>query len=720
MKNSNPVKKENGDKKSSNPKKGLIRGLLIAIALFQIFPFMPAKATPSQKEKLRMGLMKDSCFYSPNATCVLTVAFDNRYGKTLKEVTLRIRVQRAVSSRDAFDVAMDPKTRKTYRFSKNLESNLTIKPGQSSFKFEFPLEERFKTGVFPFTVEAVKSDEILASALSSFVVASQEDMQTFKRLKFSLVFDILEPAHKRLDGTFIDLKLASECESSEKNPGWLATLTDELTRHNNIRATIALSPLLADEMEDASDGFEYHRNGKVEKVSKSSKEAKEVEKVLNKFREMAQVERFQFLSTPYSSPDLENLVSLGWTEDAKKQISKGHAKLESCLETPLGKEFYYPPGLFLNSYAAKKLSGSIGNFLLLSPELLERSKEGRKLLYGLTLSSPVRIKAGSKNDSLALFADARIQKLIKRMCTSQDAHGVAQCLTSELMLLFQEQPSRLRAIVLVWPGWWRPGADVFNEVIQSLESAPFLENVTLAESLMSVPPLNTEPVEIPAPEDRKTTMPYEYEKALTLAHERLINFANAVDSDNPLIPLLTASLYNAESDVWRQWERQEDGLSCAYAVTQKVDDELGKVEIPQVGSINLTSTKAQIPLSIVNGTGYRLKLDLELKSNGLSFPYNKKKITLEPKENLIEIPVKVKKKGSVRLNVKLKADGITVSEVQITVLTSRFNIFAIAFVATLLGIISLIWIIRIYRRLSAGKHKKRRKNQEKAEAETGS
>jgi hypothetical protein len=138
-----------------------------------------------------------------------------------------------------------------------------------------------------------------------------------------------------------------------------------------------------------------------------------------------------------------------------------------------------------------------------------------------------------------------------------------------------------------------------------------------------------------------------------------------------------------------------------------VAGELSKVELPAMGSITLTSSKAKIPLSIVNGTGYRIKAVLKFSSNGLSFPSgNEQKVLLEPKENLFEIPVKVKKKARVRFSARLEADSLTLGEVEFSVLTSRFNTFAVALVGSLLVLIGIFWAAKIYSRRKVGKHKK--------------
>jgi hypothetical protein len=124
--------------------------------------------------------------------------------------------------------------------------------------------------------------------------------------------------------------------------------------------------------------------------------------------------------------------------------------------------------------------------------------------------------------------------------------------------------------------------------------------------------------------------------------------------------------------------------------------------------VTVTSTKADIPISIVNSTGYRIRAVLKLTGEGLTFPTGESKnVLLEPKENLLEVPVKVRSQGPVRFSARLQVDNLTLGELSVNIITGRFNTFAILLVGGLLALIGAIWISRIISRRKVGKHKKR-------------
>ena len=142
------------------------------------------------------------------------------------------------------------------------------------------------------------------------------------------------------------------------------------------------------------------------------------------------------------------------------------------------------------------------------------------------------------------------------------------------------------------------------------------------------------------------------------SREKYTSFKNAVFRDNPLLPTLLQNLYIAESDAWRQWDTRESGLRFTRAITAAVEGEMAKVKIPAMSSITLTSTDADIPLPVTNETGYRMKATLQFNSNGLTFPKGQmQQVILEPKENMLEIPVHVTKKGRVRSSPASRLTG---------------------------------------------------------------
>ncbi len=666
---------------------------------------LAAPAAPDQRQGLRIAFSKDAYWYKPGGKVQMRVTLDNLTRQAIDAVYVKARVHTPNTTRSDLDASFEGKPRKSYRQTETY-GPYALAAGNNGLDLELELRSsRYSNGVYPLTVEVVRSGNVVSSVISELVIMSFEESEKLVPLKLSWVFDTLEPPHRDPAGNFKNEALARECDPAGKNPGWYPTLLGALEKWQDLRFNLALSPMLLEDMKAMTGGYVVKSGEKARNVLPDSRQAVNASAVLTGFGRLAQPARHQLLPEPYASCDLEELVSLDWREDARQQVSLGHKQLEEILETALSRQFTCPPGLNVNSEVLAELESELGQYQVLSPRLLERSREGRKLLQGMTLGSPVFIKGAVERKDLALFADARMQRLLERVSASGDPHGVAQCIVSELTNLYLEQPEKLRACAVVAPGSWHPSRNVLDEVMRALNGTPWLSTVTLAESMVTVPPIGETPLEIPGPEQQGS--PDDYWRQVGIARDNYAGFRDSVLPENPFLAPLQRDVYMSESVVWRQWDRLDEGLEYSGFADSTVAGELSKVDLPAMSSITLTSGSAKVPLSVVNGTGYRIKALLKYSSNGLAFPDGaEQKVLLEPKENLFEIPVKVRKKGRVRLSVRLEAEGISLGELDFTVLTSRFNAFAIVVVGSLLALIGILWVARVISRRKVGKHKK--------------
>lgn len=681
----------------------LVAGMLILLAAA---PFLSA-AAPAEKapSEVKIAFSKNALWYEPAAQVRLKVTLDNQTDQPIKDVAVRLRIHARMETREDLDDTFGGKPEESYRQTETLGRDLTLAPGNNAFDFEMQLASgRYSDGVYPITLEALKGASELAGVTSELIVFSTEDNADFTPLKLSIVFETLEPPSRGPDGLFEGDQLASECEPDGRDPGWYATLLDAFESAKDFNASFSLSPMLLDEIRDMTDGYSVRVGDVVQQRGPQSSQSKNASGILSAFRRLAQNPRGQVLPAPYTSPDLETLVGLRWVSDARDQLITGHRSLEGDLDSPVRREYFCPPGQAMNSQVLRELGRQVGQFLVISSEALQRSKEGKRLARGNTLSQPV-VVAGSAGveKTLALFEDPRLRHLLELVCQSGDAHGVAQVVLAELTNLYLEQPEETRVCSVVWPSDWRPSRAVLDEVIKTLTTAPWLKTATFADSMMTVPALENDPLEIPQPSQESN----DYFIQVSRARQRYNGFATMVLKSNPILPVLKNNLAMSESDAWREWDREVEGLQYASSVIKTVDNEVAKVDLPAMGSITLTSQSAKIPLSIVNGTSYRIEATLRLASNGLAFPDGTvQKVTLEPKENVLEIPVKAEKKGRVRFQARLEASNFILGEVDFSVLTSRFNTFAVAVVGGLLAVIGAFWVARAVSRRKVGRHKR--------------
>lgn len=695
-----------------------IVAMLVAISLLAAFALAlvgapTVGAAPAAQPGLQIALSKDAYSYGTDATASFRITVNNQSRQAVRNVSVRAKVYPANDSRQAFDEYLDGKLG-AYKFTRTIESDTMLREGPNDFSMELSLSDRgLGEGVYPVIVEVLRSREQLAYAGTQLVVLSPD--KSDPPLQVALVFEVMEPPRQGLDGKFDDSKLALECHSSSTSHGWLS-LVSTLDKYPNLHASLALSPLLVDELAQLSKGgvIRGERGKPDKKLTLKSPDAAAASNVLKNFQKLSGVPRFEYITTPYATPDIENLWRLEWFDDARDQISRGSKVLEDGLEMALSKEYFYPPALNMNSRVLRNLGPSIGGFMVLDSRLLDRSKEGKKILKGDTLTAPVKLSGAAGRQTIALFSDSRLSRVIARVSTSDDAYGVTQCIVSELANLYLESPRKKRAVTVVWPSNWRPKQDVLNELMKLFDGTTWLKTATLGETITTMAPVNKQPLRIPdAPAALEAPVgggSEGYFTRIASTRKSFEAYSGLVFHDNPRLAIDQQGLYTTQSDVFRQWGKQRDGLSLAADLSANIQGEMSKIELPKSPAITVTGSNAKIPITITNATGYRVKATLEVSSNGLSFPGGStKRLVLEPKENLVDVPVSVTKKGKVLFRAKLLAGRTVLKTIEMPVQTGRFSTFAMVVVGVLLALILSIWAGRVLRRRKSARHSARNK-----------
>lgn len=700
-----PVNTKRAGRTARRALSSAIVAVAVAAAFFMRAPWAPAALNPVNSEPdVRIAVSKDAYWYGPEDVAGIRLVLENKRRQAIRGVDVRIRVHVRNESRAELDTCFGGKQART-RFTRVLAGDRNLASGDNDFSLEFDLSDySFPDGVYPVSLEVVKDGDILASAWSQLVVMDPPDAEDLTPLRLSMVFDTLEPSYKAPDGKFRSDELAGECKKDGRSPGWYANLIWLTEQFPDLKVAFSLSPMLFDQVSDMVDGY-LIRNGEKDTVmGPQSNGAQDAAAVIDGFKRITQSGRYDVMRQPYASPDLTAFAALGWTSDARAQYVRGQQVLDEVLQSKISGAASCPPGLLADSRVVKELDREIGEKVMLSSELLQLSSRGRRIARGNTLGQPVEIQGGKgRSKTLALFEDSRIHLLFERLSQSRDPHGVAQCFLSELTNLYLERPGMLRACGALWPGSWHAPREVLNEIARAVSGAPWLKTLGLVETIDAVQPLDADPLEIPdvpTPEN-------DYFARVSEARQRRTGFAQMVAPDNPLLPQLQANLWTSESIAWSLHDRQVDGAAYAAAVTDLVDREVDKVDMPAVGSITMSSADSKIPLSVLNGTAYRITATLRVASNGLEFPRGvNEKVTLEPKENVIEVPVIVNKKGRVRFEARLETKSFILGEVDFTVLTSRFNTFAIAVVGGILALILCVGGVRMITRGKEGRHKR--------------
>lgn len=155
---------------------------------------------------------------------------------------------------------------------------------------------------------------------------------------------------------------------------------------------------------------------------------------------------------------------------------------------------------------------------------------------------------------------------------------------------------------------------------------------------------------------------------------------------------LNAMLENAFSFALNPPNEFDQAFRLLKQLQEKIISDFKKVKIYPT-KISFTSTKAQLPVTIFNKTGKPVKARLEIKATGLLISNNKNDIiVLKSEENVIMLPIKLNKAGTIKANVVLKSlSGYPITRGTITV-TSNYKLILISTALLLLVLIAvLLW-----------------------------
>ncbi len=683
----------------------------ITTALLSFFlpkPRVHASPSPSSESYISIELTKDAFWYEIGARGKLYITLRNRSREPIKDVTLRVRSYRKIASRSSINEFFEKKETGPVKAVEYQRTQLTLLPGTNKFTAEVEFNRgKFSRGIYPVTVEALRRNKKEAEAKTVFLVISGEETKQYPALNIVTVIDIHPFPNYDPEGNFSQKRIIEACKSNGSRKGWLSALVDGIIQNPNIRPTVSFAPYLMEELEEVSENIRKEKNHGSSKSIPPFQNSGSTLEVFEKIRFLAGSGISQFLLTPYALPNLEIQWNIGWQKDAKEQISLGANTLQRCLGFMPDKRFLFSPAMSINSRVAGDLGEGTGDVLVLSPEIRTRSRMLASMIDASSPAIPFRLKTETKREITCFFADKLASELINKASKSSDAHAAAQMVTADLAALFLHSPAKERICTIVWSLPKQPSPDVISSLIKVLSSAPWLNNLTLSEASALYETKQIESIEIPP---KRSDEEFSYFPEVGVAREAFWKFRKAVSTSNQIVKHLRRNLFIAQSDIWRRSNARTRGLQYAEYINKRIREEAAKISFEQTGMITLTGGKPRIPLTVRNLTGYRVKAALELSCDGISFQDgNRINVTLEPKENLFEIPVIVKRKGKLTLRAIISSDGLEFSKAEIIIHTGRYSAFAIVFLGTILLAIALISAIRVIARRRAGKHKSKKK-----------
>ncbi|MGI8685147.1 MAG: DUF6049 family protein [Acidimicrobiales bacterium] len=365
----------------------------------------------------------------------------------------------------------------------------------------------------------------------------------------------------------------------------------------------------------------------------------------------------QVAAGTYVPVSLSSFAASGMASEAAIQLDRGSEVIEQTLGArPDLRTWVAEDGL--DERGALLLRQQQVDRLVLPEAALEPAK------LDITLTQPFEVDARAVRRPIALVADSGLAEHFE---PADDPVLAAHRLLADLAVVYRDQPSRQRAVVVVPPRSWRPGRAFLDSLLSGLSTATVMTGTTVEKAFAAVGPATTA---TGAPLVRRfaaaATPPLLPADDISAARRQLVGFASMLAPENALDDSMEQLLLLAEGAGLKAGRRRAflDGMH------ERIRSQTEAVQVPSHRSITLTARTGEIPVTILSKTGYPLKVQIRVASDKLDFPKGSlRSVDLTRRSTTERFSVRARTSGSFPLRVSLLSpDG------ELELGTSRFTV----------------------------------------------
>jgi hypothetical protein len=496
--------------------------------------------------------------------------------------------------------------------------------------------------------------------------------------------------------------VTSDSLSRSITDGRLSRILEALEQHPDLPVTLAPSGLLLSMLQDMQDGYPRSTPDGPEQVDAEDPRALAAGNTLGRLRDLAARPNTRIITTTYSPTSLPALNRFGLNELGATQLSEGRNVL---LAEPLGllrstpmESWLFPTFGDLDERTLTQLHRTDFNRLIISSRSLTPSDDP------FTRALPVQLEGGPGSategltgvETIALVADSGLESQISS--TGKEATIEArQRFVAETATIHLETPGLVRAVVAIAPPDWAAQRASATELLNVVESAPWLNATTPDAITAQLKPPATEQVRLATSEtvlDNGPDLPSNsYFTALSDAQRAIARYSTLSPPSSEIGALSRRLLIAQSTDWWSSRNSIARGLSFAEAIPPSVSAEMRKVRAPAPQTITLTSNTGVIPLSVGSGLSYPVDVVLRLDSDKLRFPDgNRIPIrNLRPPNRTIQVRAITQSSGTFPLTVRLfTPSGTPISDSQLTIRSTAYNVVALSITAAA-GVFMVGW-----------------------------
>jgi len=451
-------------------------------------------------------------------------------------------------------------------------------------------------------------------------------------------------------------------------------LADLIEKTPGLRLSFSLSPLLVEEWARAADGYETSGAEGIKTFSETSGGAVASQTTLDRMRELFGGNQAELLDIPYSEPDIAGLASI----DALADLNGQWALTDSIMKSALGADVASGAAFAGDALPASALP------------LLEK----RGLEYVVLSTASVRSGNATASTGVYTLRNGTTRALVY---DSRPVKATAEQAPDEFYdVLFDralsENPGE--PVVLrfeIGPGT-RDSVESLQRALAWLAETPWTQVVTASEAAAYKTPRDGRLIQKLAPRGA----PAGYWSEVGAARMKADAVGAALGADNAGARSAKSAVYVAQSLCWagpdKEYALADRGRAFAASAIRYVDDLFATVTIG-AQDVTLSNRTGAVPVSVVNGTGMPLKVDIVTTARRITVKPIVKPVTLDVGENVVTIPVDMGSELSDTLDIRIVAGDLTIRKATVKVQASYLDRLA-TLGMVFLFLAGLLWFIR--------------------------
>ena len=635
------------------------RHVWVALLTLPLVLALPTVAGAQEEElaaPASIRLLSQTPAATPKRPMQLTVAITNSGERPLEDLVVALWIYNPARSRSAYQAGLEDEPPTEPLVVDPFPQRSSLGPGETrefSITHKLPeLEARGENALYPVKVQ-VESNGVAVGALRTSIVFIQE--RPLVPLNVSLTFVLDAPIRFRPDGVLLEPTIEQQLAPG----GRLETIVGALERRP-VRATLVVSPLLVEALEQMQDGYRIIDASGERTVPDRDPEALRAGEMLERLRALSLNTAIETLALPYASPSIPALVRSGLTDDLEQQIAHGRKVLEEVLGAPIEGAILYPPGSSITTDSLDLLPEDIES-LILGADML-------RPLPDLNLSPPATALVGGSHS--AVVPDAGAAAYLE---PGDDPRLQAQHAIGELSAIYFEEPSILRGAALLIDEETHPSPLFLEPFLGALTDlsprGEWLRPTKASQLLAAVPPEERRRI-------RRADLPSlsaSLVGGVEAGHTAIEQFESITNGDLALPSRLRSLLLVAESRNYVG--RDSSARRFVDAVRDRVAREFQKIEPPAGSSVTLTSRGGVIPVTMRKQTDYEVRVRITLRSPRLDFlEGGSREVLLSSEAEALNFRVRAQTTG--RFPVRILVDtpsGQRIVESNIVIRSTAYN-----------------------------------------------